>query len=62
MLLYLLCFCSLCLCYILTFDPAVNRETGASGRRYQDISLTVDGLNSVQMGCPQEADGCQTII
>ena len=30
------------LCNILTFDPAVNRETGASGRRYQ--GMTVDGL------------------
>ena len=49
-------------CYILTFDPAVNRETGASGRRYQDITLTVDGLNSVQMRRSQEAGGRQTII
>ena len=31
-------------CNILTFDPAVNQETGASGRRYQDITLTVDGF------------------
>ena len=49
-------------CYILTFDPAVNRETGASGRRHQDIALTVDGLNLVQMRRSQEAGGCQTII
>ena len=34
-------------CNILTFDPAVNRRIAASGRRYQDITLTVDGLNSV---------------
>ena len=47
---------------ILTFDPAVNQETGASGRRNQDITLTVDGLNSVQMRRSQEAGGCQTII
>ena len=46
----------------MTFDPAVNRETGASGQRYQDITLTVDGLNSVQMRCSQEAGGRQTII
>ena len=50
------------ICNILTFDPAVNREIGASGRRYQDITLTVDGFNSVQMGRSQEAGGCQTII
>ena len=31
---------------ILTFDLAVNQETSAS--RYQDITLTMDGLNSVQ--------------
>ena len=37
------------MCNILTFDPAVNQETGASGRRYQDITLTVDRLNSVQL-------------
>ena len=24
----------------MTFDPAINQETGASGRRYQGISLT----------------------
>ena len=47
--------------YILTFDPAVNRETGASGRRYQDITLTVDGLNSVQMRRSQEKM-CPSII
>ena len=28
------------MCNILTFDPAVNLETGASGRRYQGITLT----------------------
>ena len=33
------------LCNILTFDLAVNQETGASGGRYQDMTLTVDGLN-----------------
>ena len=27
-------------CNILTFDPALNQETGASGRRHQDIALT----------------------
>ena len=26
----------------MTFDPAVDQETGASGWRYQDINLTVD--------------------
>ena len=49
-------------CNILTFDPAVNQETGASGQRYQDITLTVDGLSSVQMRRSQEAGGRQTII
>ena len=24
----------------MTFDPAINQETGASGRRYQGINLT----------------------
>ena len=37
------------MCNILTFDLAINQGTGASGRRHQDITLTVDGLNSVQM-------------
>ena len=37
------------LCNILTSDPAVDQETGASGRRYLGITLTVDGLNWVQM-------------
>ena len=50
------------LCNILTFDPAVKWETGASGWRYLDITLTVDGLNSVQMRHSQEAGGYQTII
>ena len=36
-------------CNILIYDPAVNQETGASDRRYQDITWTVDGLNSVQL-------------
>ena len=27
-------------CNILTFKPAVNQEPGASGRRYQGITLT----------------------
>ena len=27
-------------CKILTFDRAINRETGASGRRYRNITLT----------------------
>ena len=27
-------------CNILTFEPAVNQETGVSGRRYQGITLT----------------------
>ena len=35
-------------CHILNFDPAVNRETGASGRRYQDITLT--GSNATLTG------------
>ena len=47
---------------MLTFDSAVNRETGASCQRYQDITLTVDGLNSAQMRRSQEAGGCQTMI
>ena len=33
------------LCNILTSDPAVDQGTGASGRRYQGITLTVNGLN-----------------
>ena len=28
-----------CNCHILTLDPSVNQETGASGRRYQGITL-----------------------
>ena len=50
------------ICNILTFDPAVHQGTGASSRRYQGITLTVDGLNCVRMWRPQEASGCQTII
>ncbi len=50
------------ICNILTSDSAVNRETGASGRRHQDIALTEDGLNSVQMRHSQEAGVCKTII
>ena len=42
-------------CNILTSDPAVNRGTGASGREYQGMTLTVDGLNWVQMRRSQEA-------
>ena len=49
-------------CNILTFDPAINRETGASGQRYQDITLTIDRLNSVQLQHPCEPGGGQTII
>ena len=49
-------------CNILTFDPAVNQGIGASNRRHQDIALTVDKLNLVQMWRSQEADGSQTII
>ena len=49
-------------CNVLTFNQAVNQETDTSSRRYQDITLTVDGLNSVQLLRPQEAGGCQTII
>ena len=47
---------------MLTFDPAVNQGTGASGRRYQGRILTVDGLNWVQMRCSQEVGGRQTMI
>ena len=50
------------ICSILTSDPAVDQGTGASGRRYQGRTVTVDGLNWVQMCRPQEAGGCQTII
>ena len=50
------------LCNILTSDPAVDQGTGASGRRYQGITLTVDGLNWTQMRRSQEAGGCQTMI
>ena len=46
----------------LTFDPAVNQRTGASGQRYQGLTLTVEGLNWVQMQHSQEAGGCQTMI
>ena len=49
-------------CNILTFDPAINRGTGASGQRYQSITLTVDGLNWVQMQHSQEAGGRQAMI
>ena len=49
-------------CNILTFDAAVNQETGASGRRYQGITLTMDGLNWVQIRRSQRADGCQATI
>ena len=48
-------------CNILIFKPAVNQETGTSDRRYQDITLAVNGLNSVQFRRPREAGGCQTI-
>ena len=44
------------------FDPALDQETGASGRGYQGITLTVDGLNWEQMWRPQETGGLQTII
>ena len=47
---------------LCNIDPAVNQETRASGRRYQDITWTVDGLNSVQLRRPREAGGCHTII
>ena len=50
------------LCNILTSDQAVDQAIGASGRRYQGITLTVNGLNWVQMRRSQEADGRQTII
>ena len=50
------------LCNILTSEPAVDQGTGASSRRYQGITLTVDRLNSVQMRRSQEAGGCQTMI
>ena len=46
----------------MTFDRAVDQGTGASGRKYQGINLTVDGLNWVQMWHPQEAGGGQTMI
>ena len=42
-------------CSILTFDPAVNQETGASGRRYQNITLTVGRLNC-------DAHGKQVVV
>ena len=47
---------------IYNIDPAINQRTGASGRRYQGIDLTMDGLNSVQMWHLQEAGGHQTMI
>ena len=49
-------------CNILTSDPAVDQGTGASGRRYQGITLTVDGLNWVQIRRSQEAGGSLTMI
>ena len=49
-------------CNILTFGPAINQGTGASSQRYQDINLTVDGLNSVQLRRPREAGGREKII
>ena len=45
------------MCNILTSDPAIDQETGAPARRYQGITLTVDGLNWVQMRRSQEAGG-----
>ena len=44
-------FLDLRFCNMLTFGPAVNRETGASGRRHQDIALTMDGW----IGCKYDA-------
>ena len=58
----LICHSCSVFCNILTFDPAINREIGASGRRYRDITLTVDGLNSVQMRFSHEAGGRQAMI
>ena len=58
----ILFFCIYHLCHILTSDPAINQGTGTSGRRYQVTTLTVDGLNWVQMWRSQEAGGCHTII
>ena len=51
-----------CCCNIVTPDPAVDQGTGASGRRYQSITLTVDGLNWMKMWRPQDAGGCQAMI
>ena len=42
-------------CNILTSDPAVDQGTGASGRRYRGITLTVYRFNWVQMRRSQEA-------
>ena len=52
---------ALCMCKILTSDPAVDQGTGASGRRYQGITLAVDGLNWVQMWSPQEQVGVKQL-
>ena len=46
----------------MTFDLAISQGTGASSLRYQGITLTVDGLNWVQIWHSQEAGGCQTMI
>ena len=49
-------------CNILTSDPAFDQGTGAPGRRYQGIILTMDGLNWAQMRHSQEAGGRPTMI
>ena len=57
-------------CSILTLDQAVNQEmhlcnseTGVSGRRYRNITLTC-GHGWIHCRCvrPREASGCQTIL
>ena len=50
-------------CNILTLDRAVNQETGASGRRYRNITLTF-GRDWIRCRCVRalEAGRRQTII
>ena len=47
---------------IMTFDPAVSQGTDAIWSKISDITLTVGGLNWVQMRRSQEAGGRQTMI
>ena len=47
-----------CRCNILALDPAVNQETGASGRRYQGITLTCE---RVELGAVAKPTGSRWV-